>query len=809
MAIPATSEEVSKDAVSLLGLDKLSNINALADDQPVPFAPTGITILFGDNGSGKTGFGRLLRTLCWARKRPDGILPNIDVKDDRPQQATVLYRTGSTDHPAYTWHAGDTPPPELSRISVYDIDCGAVYINEEQQAAYAPFGLDYFPKLAEVCDAVRDQIKSELEQLEGSLEVWPEAITGTSLGPILSALPDAEAKTQLESVRPLGAAEEEGMRSLAKALQALQRDDPKKRIPILRNLAQRHRAQIAFLNGIEAGLSDNSVESYKGALFLASTKAKAAKLASDKALGQGVLPGTGGPVWEELWNAARKFSETVAYPDRMFPVCDHDDRCVLCQQELTPDASNRLKSFDEFVKDEAATQAQKAAAEVENQHLAFKGITCARPDLESVKQEMELSKHGLGEIYAAHLLSAARRRRYILDASDQSDWTTLPPLSESPAGDLDALAKDADAQAKTIEEASGDKERDKKERELAELSARKWLSENRALVASEIKKQQLAGVLRELAETATSTTKITTTGNKLTEKHVTKAHQERFTQELRSLRVGHLGVELSVKRGVKGSSFHQLIFTRAPGHTLASVLSSGERNVVGLAAFFAELSPESKDGIILDDPVSSLDQDRRDEVAARLVDEAERRQVIVWTHDLSFLGALKDGCDSRKRTLRVLTISNLNGTAGIVDESLPWLVMKVNDRIKRLAVEIESMRKSSAAKQVDEYTAKGRLFYGRLRDSWERATEEVLFQDVVQRWRRSVKTTMLRNVADNVTGADCKLIESAMTHCSKYAHDQQAATPTPIPRIEDVETDLKQLRDWVATKRAVPVKAGT
>jgi len=117
------------------------------------------------------------------------------------------------------------------------------------------------------------------------------------------------------------------------------------------------------------------------------------------------------------------------------------------------------------------------------------------------------------------------------------------------------------------------------------------------------------------------------------------------------------------------------------------------------------------------------------------VDEAERRQVIVWTHDLSFLGALKDGCDSRKRTLRVLTISNLNGTAGIVDESLPWLVMKVNDRIKRLAVEIESMRKSSAAKQVDEYTAKE----GSSMDAsrfLERATEEVLFQDVVQRWEK-------------------------------------------------------------------------
>jgi len=98
--------------------------------------------------------------------------------------------------------------------------------------------------------------------------------------------------------------------------------------------------------------------------------------------------------------------------------------------------SNRLKSFDEFVKDEAAKQAQKAAAEVENQHLAFKGITCARPDLESRQTKRWSFPNTACEIYAGAPLSAARRRRYILDASDQSDWTTLPPLSESPAGIL-------------------------------------------------------------------------------------------------------------------------------------------------------------------------------------------------------------------------------------------------------------------------------------------------------------------------------------------------------------------------------------
>jgi len=63
----------------------------------------------------------------------------------------------------------NTPPQNSGRIQRLDIDCGAVYINEEQQAAYAPFGLIIFLSLPKSVMQF-DQIKSELEQLEGSLE---------------------------------------------------------------------------------------------------------------------------------------------------------------------------------------------------------------------------------------------------------------------------------------------------------------------------------------------------------------------------------------------------------------------------------------------------------------------------------------------------------------------------------------------------------------------------------------------------------------------------------------------------------------
>jgi len=58
--------------------------------------------------------------------------------------------------------------------------------------------------------------------------------------------------------------------------------------------------------------------------------------------------------------------------------------------------------------------------------------------------------------------------------------------------------------------------------------------------------------------------------------------------------------------------------------------------------FLAELSAMAADsGIILDDPVSSFDDDRRQSIAERLMAEARRRQVVVFTHDLPFVADLQ------------------------------------------------------------------------------------------------------------------------------------------------------------------------
>jgi hypothetical protein len=73
-----------------------------------------------------------------------------------------------------------------------------------------------------------------------------------------------------------------------------------------------------------------------------------------------LLSGTGQGPWAILFNAAREFSIAAAFQGRDFPVTDDGARCVLCQQELDPNAKMRLTKFDRYIRDTASAQAQAA-----------------------------------------------------------------------------------------------------------------------------------------------------------------------------------------------------------------------------------------------------------------------------------------------------------------------------------------------------------------------------------------------------------------------------------------------------------------
>lgn len=103
----------------------------------------------------------------------------------------------------------------------------------------------------------------------------------------------------------------------------------------------------------------------------------------------------------------------------------------------------------------------------------------------------------------------------------------------------------------------------------------------------------------------------------------------------------------------------------------------------------------------------------------------------------------------------------------------------------------------------DAYEYQAKYLYGRLREAWERGLEEVLLGGVVERYRPSIETQRLAPLSD-ITDADCRAVDAAMTKCSTWltGHDQAAAARAPVPDSAELKADIEALDAWVRAIRA-------
>src|SRR5262245_17555778 len=75
--IPAAVQATSH--VALRGMSNLRYVKAIAENQHLPFGAIGMTVIYGDNGSGKSGYSRVLKRACRARDQMEPIHPNANL----------------------------------------------------------------------------------------------------------------------------------------------------------------------------------------------------------------------------------------------------------------------------------------------------------------------------------------------------------------------------------------------------------------------------------------------------------------------------------------------------------------------------------------------------------------------------------------------------------------------------------------------------------------------------------------------------------------------------------------------------------
>ncbi|MEX0827999.1 MAG: AAA family ATPase [Woeseia sp.] len=801
--VPLAKEHVPDQTagapVSLVSIFHHRGVNALAEDQTLRFG-LGLTVVYGDNGAGKTGYIRILKIACRARG-PEKILGNV-VSGATPLAPVVAikYKVGTA--PDSREWVGGNEDEAISRVSVFDARCAAVYLTEKTDVAFRPFGLDLFDKLVKACKAVRAKLESEQRALGTNALTAVEATIpeGTAVAKFLANVSSLTKSVAVQALAQISPEEEARLALLEKSLLDLQANDPEKLVRQLTMRAGRVQTLVHHLKEVEAVLADDALK----ALFEARTegrrKSEEAKRLREATFSQEVLQGTGTDAWTTLWESARRFSHEQAYPDKLFPVVGDGARCVLCQQDLDHAAAHRLKQFEDYVASTVERELRQIRDTFTRRRKAFADLKTTTEAVDETLKEIRIEHEAMADAISAALASNESRRIAVLSAltEDRELAADCAALDSVTAG-AEGLLVQIDERIKTLRTSANDEARNRMTAEAQELRARKLLARHQQTVLDDIERRKKYAAYG-LCIDDTKTQAITAKSTAVTKAVVSEKLKKSFRDELVNLSFRHVEVELKELGGAEGVFYHKLVLTRAPGVELPKVVSEGEQRCLSIAAFFAELSTaDDPSGIVFDDPVSSLDFQWRNDVARRLVQESKNRQVIVFTHDVVFLLSLRQYAEQMGIEPLDQHVRYQSKGAGVCAEELPWVALSVKKKIGFLNNSWQSADKLSRDGHQDAYEKEAKYLYGLLREAWERALEEVLLGGVVERYRPGVQTQQIMQIAD-ISAADCSAVETAMTKCSTWlpGHDKAAAARAPVPVPAELKADIKALEDWVA-----------
>lgn len=788
--------------VALVSIFHHQGVNALAPDQTLRFGSK-LTVVYGDNAAGKTGYIRILKSACRARGQ-EKILGNVVSGAAPPAPVvSIKYKVGTEPEPRQ-W-AGNGEDDFISRVSVFDTQCAAVYLTEKTDVAFRPFGLDLFDKLVQACKAVRARLEMEQRALATNAlaTVQSEIPEGTAVAKLLANITSLTKPDAVQALAHLSKDEESRLAFLEKALLDLQANDPAKLIRQLTLRGDRVEALVRHLNSVETALSEDAVNAVFAARAEVDRKSEEATRLRAATFPAGMLDGTGSEDWTTLWEAARRFSHEHAYPGQTFPVVDKHAQCVLCQQSLDPEAGDRLRRFEAFVASTTEQELRQARDALRRLHGGFSELKTSTEAIDEAIKEIRIEHEDVADAVTETLATnEGRRKAVVLALNENKDLAADCPTLASFAHEVDALAGQIAERIQTLHTNATDDKRKLMAAEAQELRARKLLAKHGQTVLDEIERKKKHAAYG-LCIDDTKTHAITQKSTSVTKTAISQKLKQSFQNELENLRFCHVEVELTEAGGAEGVLYHKLVLTRAPGVELPKVVSEGEQRCLSIAAFFAELSTaDDHSGIVFDDPVSSLDYKWREGVAQRLVQEADTRQVIVFTHDVVFLLLLKQFAEELQVEQIDQHVRYLSQGAGVCAEELPWVALKVARRIghlKSLLQEAETLHRNG---HQSPYEHKAMLIFGLLREAWERGIEEVLLGGVVERYRPGVQTQQIGRIAD-ITDKDCRIVETAMAKCSKWlpGHDQAAAARADIPGPDVLRTDIETLESWVAEIR--------
>jgi hypothetical protein len=785
LSVGATTAETIEE-LRLVRLAAVTGVNALAGGQEIVFNSK-LTVLFGENAAGKTGYVRVLKRVASVRSAQP-ILGDIHSTSAGRPHATLEYSLSGLSK-SLDWNDEVGVPP-FTRMSVFDSGAVSLHVDDDLTYVFTPGELALFQYVHRAIDEVKTRLEREkndaqpkasnpfLHRFERDQVVYSKIET---LGAATS-IPDIEG---LANVTP---GEESSIPALKDRVDALQPRATDTRLQVTNS----DRDLYSSLCVVAEAAASFLWEKYNEAVGQVLEATERHGAVSKTAFADENIPGIFGDAWRDFIAAGETYLRETGVHEHP----QGGDQCPYCRQDLDAKAIALVRKYRDFCNNESKRTLDTATDSLRQIAVPITGLT-----LDAIKVSCDRRKAAfVDQSTAPPLLD---RAIIFLDQFEktQAHIASRHPLAEgaalcSAAQEISFSASQAVASAdRTI----GDlrKQTDQRKIDLETEKAKLRLLENRLTlkgilpdVREYIEHAQWAGRATPLLSRITGVLRALTEQSKLASQELLDKDFERlFEAERAALRAPKVRLDFA---GRKGQAARKKILV--PNHRLSEILSEGEQKVIALADFLAEAGLRRTTApVVFDDPVNSLDHRRIQEIARRIVALSAERQVVLFTHNILVVMEIVSLLEHTPSDFSYFSVEEIDGKVGIVTagaqprlDSLADLKGKINRLIQDAGSQAGEVRAALIEKAYEVLRAWIEVF-----------VEKEVLAGVAQRYTPHVSVTALENIkSDRLPVADAVVRPLYEKVCRYIAsHSQPALTLGVRPTLDDLKQDWQSVLD--------------
>jgi energy-coupling factor transporter ATP-binding protein EcfA2 len=699
--------------IRLNKLGKITGVNKLSQGQEITFHDK-LTIIYGDNGSGKTGYYRILKSIGSSveKNSPPQILNNIFGKPEQ-QSATIDYVIDGKNQSLHWANNNETIPG----VVVFDSNCASVSIDSNRKTILKPIGFNFFNIISQELVLISNRIDKKINEISLQL-LKKEFIGDTTSKKFFEGLTWSDENDKIdnfdyEGIKSLKEVEEKliQLEQTAKELNPELINRQIKNYGVVKSECDRYQEMIEKL---KLDFSKEKISQYFTAL---DDNKKATEII---------------PEFNDFLKAAKKFVDnhfTSTYPTQ-------GDECIYCGQLLTGDSIEHIHNFKSMLQSGSAKKFEQNKIKIENFE---KSVTMLQTPL--YKKEIFELVENFGDIAGLNntLSNYISNFKVIVQDKTCSDDECKKILEFN----YDALL----TQCKEFNDKI-DMEVESKKKKLgqiqelitqnqslsAELTDYKWIVENREKIRIHLSILKSIHTY-EAKKTDLYTRKLSAKMKSAEKEFITDTYKTTLLEEFKKLRCpDNISVDVSISKSEPS------VKQNIQKNDLEEVLSEGEQKVVSLAEFITEALIDNQiQVLIFDDPVNSLDVGRSDEIAMRLCELSKEKQVIVFTHNIVFFSSLQQTLDKNCQYYYYVN-SNLTAT-GI----LSFNIAPTDENWDTYSKTIDNIIKNAGTHglSVEDDVLKG---YGYIRSAMEFIYEQVFLSKSIQRYRRNISPTIIPRI---------------------------------------------------------------